>query len=59
MSDLSLYLIEHISFKYGPDNPSLDTADTGVKCNRINIFDLEVPFITPGGVPGVLDQPVV
>ena len=34
----------------------MDTADT---MTSISLFDLYVPFMTPGGSPGVLDEPVV
>ena len=53
-----LYLIKPNSLKYGIVHEDLDTADTNVTCIVLN-FELDETFITPGGVPGVLDQPVM
>ena len=39
----------------GVDGGHLDAADT----LTLNTSDLNVALITPGGVPGVLDEPVV
>ena len=44
------------SDKYGKVCDAIDTADTGL---TIVILDLKVPLVTPGGVPGVLNKPVV
>ena len=48
------------SVKYGIGPVVLDTTDTQIPIIVSDIpFDLEVPLITPGGIPGVLDEPVV
>ena len=44
------------SVGFNPLRIRLDTASTGIVASN---SELDVTLITPGGVPGVLDEPVV